>query len=267
MRDSYSSTETRMKLFAIVCLATAVVLASGQSIDECLNQDSISCVQTTIYRKAKEFFGKDTFEIVSGVSLVKAKDGRSSRSSKEVIYDQEINTANNVAERQSVLENFVGDEVGDFFAGRSLKINFAPAIDKIGESARAISESVPQEIRQVVDEVVEGRGKKKMLKQYLPLILLLKAKMGLLAVLGFFAIALIAKKAIVASIISIAIAAFLKIKSYLGGQSGGITGYNNGWNAGASSGWSGQGASPASWSSGSAGWDSGASQSFGGYHR
>lgn len=38
-----------------------------------------------------------------------------------------------------------------------LQINFAPAIEKITESARAISDSVPQEIRQAVDEVVEGK--------------------------------------------------------------------------------------------------------------
>lgn len=36
------------------------------------------------------------------------------------------------------------------------QINLAPAFEKIRESARAISESVPPEIRQAVDEVVEG---------------------------------------------------------------------------------------------------------------
>ena len=36
------------------------------------------------------------------------------------------------------------------------QINFAPAIEKIGQSARAISDSVPEEVRQAVDEVVEG---------------------------------------------------------------------------------------------------------------
>lgn len=39
----------------------------------------------------------------------------------------------------------------------SLQINLAPAFEKLRESARAISESVPPEIRQAVDEVVEGK--------------------------------------------------------------------------------------------------------------
>lgn len=111
-----------MKLFAILCLSTVVVLASGQNIEDCLTQDSIACVQRSIYRKAKEFFGKDSFELISGVSLVKAKEDRSSRTKEDVLYDQEIDNANNVVERQSALENFVGAEATGFFSGRSLKV-------------------------------------------------------------------------------------------------------------------------------------------------
>lgn len=36
------------------------------------------------------------------------------------------------------------------------QINLASAFEKIHESARAISESTPPEIRQAVDEIVEG---------------------------------------------------------------------------------------------------------------
>lgn len=36
------------------------------------------------------------------------------------------------------------------------QINLASTFEKIHESARAISESTPPEIRQVVDEIVEG---------------------------------------------------------------------------------------------------------------
>lgn len=36
------------------------------------------------------------------------------------------------------------------------QINLAPTFEKIHESARAISESAPLEIRQAVDEIVEG---------------------------------------------------------------------------------------------------------------
>lgn len=113
-----------MKLFAIVFLTTAVVLTTGQSIEDCLQSDSISCVQKSLYRKAKEFFDKDNLELFSGVSLVKNGDGqaRSSRTGKELVYDQEIDAANSVADRQSALENFVSEEAGEFLSGRSLRV-------------------------------------------------------------------------------------------------------------------------------------------------
>lgn len=108
-----------LKKFLI--LMTAVVLTSGQSIDECLKQDSISCVQKTLYRTAKEFFAKDKLELVNGVSLVKSN--ANARSSKELDYDQEMETANDITERQNSLENFISDEAGQFLSGRSLRVH------------------------------------------------------------------------------------------------------------------------------------------------
>lgn len=112
--------------FALVMVALALAASTGaQSIDECLQKDSISCIQKSLFRRAKEFFDKDSFELVTGVSLVKAKgDERSSRSGKDILYEQEIDKAAGVAERQSALENFVGDEASNFFAGRSLRVSF-----------------------------------------------------------------------------------------------------------------------------------------------
>ncbi|XP_058793664.1 uncharacterized protein LOC131665642 [Phymastichus coffea] len=262
-----------MKAFVFVAVAI-LACAHAQSIDECLQQDSISCVQKSLFRKAKEFFDSENLEIATGVSLVKSTADRNSRSGKNLVYEQEINQANDVAERQSALENFVGDEVGDFFSGRSLRINFSPVFTKISESARALSESIPVEIKEAANEVVEGRGKKKMLKKILPLLLLAKVKIGALAVLGYFAIALIAKKAIIASIISIAISAFLGLKSLWAKQSGhDTTGYSSGWNTASAGGWAAP-VQSGGWSSvaSTGGWDDASSynahsQAFSGYHR
>lgn len=58
-----------------------------------------------------------------------------------------------------------------------------------------------------------GRGKKKkLIKSLIPFIIGLKMKLGLFAVLSYFIIALIAKKAILASLISLAISGFIAIK-------------------------------------------------------
>ncbi|KAL0105059.1 hypothetical protein PUN28_016592 [Cardiocondyla obscurior] len=261
---------------------TVVVFATGQTIDDCLKQDSISCVQKTLYRTAKEFFAKDTLELVKGVSLVKSN--ANARSGKELAYDQEIEAANDIAERQNSLENFISDGAGQFLTGRSLRINLASAFQKIHESARSISESAPPEIRQAVDQFVEARGKKKgSLKGILPLLIAAKVKLGILGALSYFVIGFLAKKAIEASVISLIISAFIGLKSLWSSKSHhhDVTAYNsggwsNGWSAPVSSGWSGP--VNAGWSNAaSGGWASGASsgwedphyahgQAYSGYH-
>ncbi|XP_034949971.1 uncharacterized protein Osi6 [Chelonus insularis] len=259
-----------MKAFlTFVCLSMAFVLISGQNIDECLEQDSISCIQRSLYRKAKEFFNKDNIELIGGVSLVK-NTNRNSKSGKEVMYDQEIEAANDITDRQSALENFVGEEVNNFLAGRSLRINFAPAIEKIGHTARTIVDSVPKEINDVVNEVVEGRGKKKFLK-VIPLLLAAKAKLGLLATLGFFGIALLAKKAILVSLISLAVSGFIGLKN-MWSNGGSVTPYNaGGWSApNSNAGWAPPANNGGGWSAGSPGWDEASytnqNTQFTGYH-
>lgn len=107
----------------LLFVVAIVALARAQSIDECLKLDSISCIQKSLFRKAREFFDRDSFEIVAGVSLVKGKDGRASRTGKQLMYQQQIDKADNVVERQSALEKFLGEEVSDFVQGRSLKVS------------------------------------------------------------------------------------------------------------------------------------------------
>ncbi|XP_053976717.1 uncharacterized protein LOC128889203 [Hylaeus anthracinus] len=260
-----------MKLYAFVLLS-AMALARGQTMDNCLEKDSISCVQKNLYRRAKEFFDKDSFEIFSGVSLVKSADAqtRGSRTGKELIYDQEIDAANSVSDRQDALVNFVSEGAGEFLTGRSLRINFTPIIEKIGTTARAFSDSAPEEVREAVDLVVEGRGKKKQLKQLLPLLLAAKAKIGALATLAYFVTGFIAKKAIFVSLISLAISAFIGLKAlWAKGGHHDVTPYH-GWSSGpASGGWSAP-VSSGGWSSGGSSWDDGhgyaQSQAYSGYH-
>lgn len=80
------------------------------------------------------------------------------------------------------------------------------------------------------------------MKGILPLLIAAKVKMGILATLTYFVTGLLAKKAILVSLISLAISAFLGMKSLWGGKGGyEVTSYSNGWNAPISGGWSGGG--------------------------
>lgn len=115
-----------------------------------------------------------------------------------------------------------------------------------------------------------GRGKKKQLKHLLPLLLAAKAKIGALATLGYFVTGFIAKKAIVVSLISLAISAFIGFKSLWSKGGHDATPYH-GWSSGpsvSSGGWSAP-VSSGGWSSGGS-WDDGhayaQSQAYSGYH-
>lgn len=114
-------------------------------------------------------------------------------------------------------------------------------------------------ILSLIQNIVSGRGKKKLLKTIIPLLLAAKLKIGMMATMAYFSIALIAKKAIFASMLSIAISTFLGLKSLWATKStsDGSTAYSAGWNSGpvASGSWSAPVAASSSGWSGGSGWD------------
>ncbi|XP_014221840.1 uncharacterized protein LOC106649082 [Trichogramma pretiosum] len=266
-----------MKFVASLILALALfgATAYGQELSECLEQDSISCVQRSIYKKARAFFDRDSFELVSGVSLVKVQ-GRSARSGDKAAAEQAVESADDIMTRQNAIEGYVGTEAVNFLSGRSLKVNFAPMVEKIGSTARSLTSSVPAEIQAVADDIAEGRSKKKhLMKKLMPLIMLAKVKFGVLATLGYFALALIAKKALLVSFVSLVLSAIVGLKGLFSKGSQGhhdTTGYNNAW-AGSQSAASWSAPAPAaSWSGAAAphSWDESASaaaqaQAYSGY--
>lgn len=158
----------------------------------------------------------------------------------------DIEAAATVEARESALESFVFSNARNFFEQRSLNWNFIGAARSL---ANAIPENVKSDVRALV---VEGRGKKKMIKKLLPLLGLIKLKVAGLAILLLFGIGLIAKKAILVSLVSIAISGFIALKKLLGskGKGGGEHieavpyhggGGGGGWSSGGGGGWGGYG--------------------------
>lgn len=126
-------------------------------------------------------------------------------------------------QRENALENFVTEGAKAFLQERSLNLDMATA-------ARSVAGVIPEEIKASVRSMVtEGRGKKKkLLKKLMPLLGLVKVKFAALAIIALFGIALIAKKALVISIIALILSKFLLIKKLLskgkgeGAQIGGL---------------------------------------------
>lgn len=118
------------------------------------------------------------------------------------------------------------------------------------------------------------------MKQIMPLLVAAKVKLGTIMTLAYFGIGLIAKKAILASLISLGISAFLGLKALWASKQSSydVTSYNSGWSTpiGAwvnpvANGWSGQ-VTNAGWAAGgSAGWEDpqtyAQNQAYAGYHQ
>lgn len=213
-----------------------------------------------VFRRAKSFFDQQNIELVGGLSLVKSEESSSNQRS---LNDNtiEVESARSVEARENALESFLSTSARDFIEQRSLNWNFIGA-------ARSLANAIPEDLKTDIREaVVEGRGKKKILKKILPLLGLVKLKVAGLAILLLFGIGFLAKKAIFISLISIAISLFLAVKKLLGGAGGGLGGkggvehveavpYHGG------GGWSSGGGGSAGWSSGGYG---GGADVHGGY--
>lgn len=215
-----------------------------------------------LFRQAKSFFDNPDIELVGGVSLIKSNEGRQGKS----ISDNSIavESAPTVEARTSEMTSYLMESGKNFFAERSLNFNFA-------NTARSLARAIPDDIKSDIKElVVEGRTKKKkIVKKLLPLIIAIGAKLAILAVGSIFGLLLLAKKALIISVLAFGLALVAGIAGFAskaggggsgGGLLGGLGGLFGGKQSGGSSGssgWSsGGGGGSNGWSSSGGGWDS-----------
>lgn len=211
-----------------------------------------------VYRRAREFFDQPSINAFGGLSFAKSSD----RTGKALEPEPKIDENATVQARELVLEDYLADRIKNFFSERSLSWNFAIA-------GRSLANAIPDEVKESVRAlIVEGRTKKKILKKLAPILGLLKVKLAGLAVLAIAGIAIIAKKALITSLIAIALAGAGLLSSAvsklfglgglgaglaggLGGLSGGLGGLAGGLGGRIGAGGGGGG------SGGSGGWSNG----------
>ncbi|KAL5284807.1 hypothetical protein ACFFRR_006863 [Megaselia abdita] len=157
--------------------------------------------------------------------------------------------------------SYLLESAKNFFAERSLNLNFA-------NTARSVARAIPDDIKADIKElVVEGRTKKKkIVKKLLPLIIAIGAKLAVLAVGSIFGLLLLAKKALIVSVLAFGLALVAGIAGLAGkaggsgggllGGLGGLFGGKQSGGSSGSSGWSSGGGGSNGWSSSGGGWDS-----------
>lgn len=198
------------------CVLADPIPQPQEPVDNCLQKDSISCLQLQTYRSLRSFFSQDNIELFGGLSLVKNAEPKG-RSLDKKDNDADITETNDVEKRENLLEDFAVSQVMNFFQERSLRWNLSPLVNEVSETARSVADSIPSDMKnKISDFIEEGRGKKKkLLKALGPLLIGLKMKLAAFAALAYIVIALIAKKALLASLLSLLISGFIAIKKLL----------------------------------------------------
>jgi hypothetical protein len=217
--------------FGLVVLSACVCLASADPIpaaavrpqdDGCAgNQDSFACAQMQFYRAARSFFDQDKVDLLGGLSLVKTeKKGRSLAENSEDVNN--VENAKDSNDRETALEDFTMHKVMRFFQERTLHWNLSPIVTEVSETARSVVDQIPTQFKSKISNYIEeGRGilkKKKFLKALIPLLIALKIKLSAFVVIAYVVIALIAKKALLASVISLLVSGFIGIRKLLAAQ-------------------------------------------------
>lgn len=156
-------------LLAFVCLnaladpinnlnASPPPLASAtpnlNAVDDCLQKDSISCLQMQAYKSIRSFFGQDNIELFGGLSLVKNPEPRA-RALELNSADVQIAETKDVEKRETILEDFTVQRVANFFDERSLQWNFSPMVNEVTQTARSVVDSIPSEMKTTISKFIE----------------------------------------------------------------------------------------------------------------
>ena len=129
--------------------------SEGYGFEDCLRKDSISCVQSQVFRHLRSFFDQKSVELPGGFSLVKEGEAanRDGRSAEQVL------TEGPVEEREEALEQFAVQKASEFFSERSLRWNVAPLVSEVSSGARAVMDYVPVEMKtKITNFLTEGKS-------------------------------------------------------------------------------------------------------------
>ncbi|GLH08717.1 Uncharacterized protein GBIM_13901, partial [Gryllus bimaculatus] len=198
----------------------------------CATRDAAACLGAKAVSAVRRAARMDTLQLVDGVAFVRTgEDAPAPEGEGE--GEAEVRRSLEAAGGASLFDLLM-DAVGRFFHSHSLQLS--------------MPQGAPELLQRALDE---GRGKKKMLKQLLPILLAAGAKLLLVVPLGIGLLGLVATKALLVSKLALLLAGGLALQKLLGG--GGLGGLGLGGKGGASAGWSAGAAPAAGWSAGGGG--------------
>lgn len=143
-----------LSLVLVSCGVFADPIPQKPATHDCLQKDSISCLQMQTYRSLKSFFSQDNIELFGGLSLIKNSEPKG-RSLDAKDSDVEITETNDVEKRENLLEDFALHKVMNFFQERSLRWNLSPVVNEVSETARSVVDSIPSDMKNKISDFIE----------------------------------------------------------------------------------------------------------------
>lgn len=141
-------------VLVVSCVLADPVPQPQVPADDCLQKDSISCLQLQTYRSLRSFFSQDNIELFGGLSLVKNAEPKA-RSLDNKDNDADITETNDVEKRENLLEDFAVTKVMNFFQERSLRWNLSPLVNEVSETARSVADSIPSDMKTKISDFIE----------------------------------------------------------------------------------------------------------------
>lgn len=141
-------------LVLVSCVLADPVPQPAVAADDCLQKDSISCLQLQTFRSLRSFFSQDNIEIFGGLSLVKNAEAKG-RSLDNKEAEADIAETNDVEKRENILEEFAVNKVMNFFQERSLRWNLSPLVSEVSETARSVADSIPSDVKTKISDFIE----------------------------------------------------------------------------------------------------------------
>ncbi|CAG2055471.1 unnamed protein product [Timema podura] len=225
---------------------------ANRLLDECGERDMVTCLGVKAVAVLDRAARMTKIKLMDGVTFVKTGDADDNRNGRALMTEAEIQNSidQDPDQKTTRLIDLFLEAATSFLQSHVLQFKMPDA--------------ATQPLQRALQET--GRGKKKLIKTLLPLLLGIGLKLFALIPAGIGLVGIIAAKALIISKLALILAGIIAIQKFFGG--GGMSGWNSG--GGAASGWSSP--STGGWSSGgsSGGWGTSGSgsspvyRSFGG---
>lgn len=181
---------------------------------DCMRKDSLSCVKYKVFNFVDKLVGqRDTISVADGIQLVKTANSEPNKDAPRSIGGDET------------IESLIYNKIQRFLEARTFKVELkgSEIIETVSGAARSIGDALQDDEEEDVNEIEEGRGKKKKVKKILgPLMAIAGLKLAILGKIALAVIAFIAAKALFIAKIALLLSGFLGLRRLLSG--GGLGG-------------------------------------------